>query len=175
MKNKAFAAQSILRTTENLAKGCQIYGRHLSSRTRRKASCMASFSLVLLIVIAGCGSGGYNANNVTVTVTPATVTVPENSQVILKASVRGLCPGCVPEIDDWSITEDNGATCTWFETPPVEPCPAGTIQETAGGLSNSLTVTYFAPATAGTFHVVADTLVTFTLNKQGTSVVTISP
>ena len=133
MKNKAFAAQSILRTTENLAKGCQIYGRHLSSRTRRKASCMASFSLVLLIVIAGCGSGGYNANNVTVTVTPATVTVPENSQVILKASVRGLCPGCVPEIDD------------------------------------------FAPATAGTFHVVADTLVTFTLNKQGTSVVTISP
>jgi hypothetical protein len=174
MKNKTFAVRSILRTTENLAKRCQIYGRLASSHARRQASCMASFSLVLLVVIVGCGSG-YNANNVTVTVTPATVTVPENSQVILKASVSGLCPGCVPGIDDWSITEDNGAACTWFETPPVAPCPAGTIQETAGGLSNSLTVTYFAPATPGTFHVVADTLVTWTLNKQGTSVVTISP
>src|SRR5713101_2130865 len=91
---------------------------------------------VLLIAIAGCGGGGgFNPNNVTVTVSPAAATVPANGQATLKATVNGLCSTCAFHINDWSITENgSSAFCTWFTTPPIGPCPAGTIQETAGSL-----------------------------------------
>jgi len=135
-------------------------------------------SLVLLIVIAGCGSGGggYNPNNVTVTVSPAATPVAENGQVPLHATVNGLCSTCAPSIYLWYIYENNpanGGLCT--NTPAIPQCPAGTIQET--GPSN-LTATYDAPSTPGTYHVIAEWSVpsgSGSINKTGTSVVTVSP
>ena len=117
---------------------------------------------------------------VTVTVSPAAVTIPANGQVTLQATVKGLCSTCISDINLWSIAENNGAICTWFDTPPAGPCPAGTIQETAGSLSNSLTVTYYAPSTPGTFHVTAEWFDSLsfgsgTTTKNGTSVITVSP
>ena len=108
--------------------------------------------LALLIVIAGCGGGGgWNANNVTVTVSPAAPTVAANGQVTLTATVNGLCSGCAPTIQSWSIQEDpSGSNCTFV--PTFGPCPAGTIQ---GNAANLLTVTYFAPSAPGTYHVSA--------------------
>lgn len=138
-------------------------------------------SLVLLIVIAGCGcGGGYNENNVTVTVSPAGATISGNGQVTLRATVKGLCSGCAPSIDLWSVAEDVGESCDWYTMPPTGQCPGGTIQETAGAPSNTLTVKYHAPGTPGTYHVIAQCcggglfggLPPF---KQGTSVITVTP
>jgi hypothetical protein len=143
-------------------------------------------TLVLLIVITGCGTGGgYDANNVTVTVSPAAATVVADGQVTLQANVKGLCSTCASMIQQWSIAEDpsGGANCTFYEPPPLGPCPAGSIQETAGGLSSSLTVIYFAPSTPGTYHITAEWS-TFgvisvgggsPVSKYGTSVITVSP
>jgi hypothetical protein len=132
-------------------------------------------SLVLLIVIAGCGGSSYDPNNVTVTVSPPAVTIPASSQVTLQATVKsGLGAPAVT----WSIAElqTNGASgsqCNWSgTTPPVGPCPEGTIQ---GADANSSTVTYLAPSASGTFHVVAHAIVSLTLVKDGTAVVTVTP
>jgi len=140
--------------------------------------------LALAVVFVGCGSGeGYNPDNVTVTVSPTTATLSANGKIGLQATVNGLCSLCAPDIYSWGVTEDagpgdsNGSSCDWFTNngPPIEPCPAGTIEETAG--SNSLSVTYHAPATPGTYHVVAGwspglgSLPT----KNGTSVITTTP
>jgi hypothetical protein len=143
-------------------------------------------SFALLIVIAGCGTGaGYDANNVTVTVSPAAATVAADGQVTLQATVKGLCSGCGSMIQQWSIAEDpsDGVNCTFFEAPPIGPCPGGSIQETVGGLSSSLTVIYFAPSTPGTYHVTAEWSTAGGISigggspvfKDGTSVITVSP
>jgi|SRR5579863_9259003 len=135
--------------------------------------------LVLLMVSAGCGSaGGFNPNNVTVTVSPPTAAVSENGQVPLQASVSGECTGCTP-FYNWLISENNGTDCTWIDTPPVGPCPGGTLQQPSS-LSGP-TITYVAPNTTGTFHVIGESLyyTNFfgppTTTKQGTSVITVSP
>jgi hypothetical protein len=134
-------------------------------------------SVVLLIVIAGCGGGSsFDPNNVTVTVSPSAVTIPASGQVILQATVKGS-PGA-PELT-WRIAElqtngASGAQCNWQgTTPPAGPCPDGTIQ--GADVSTSLTVTYLAPSTSGTFHVIAQDIVSLTLVKEGTAVITVSP
>jgi hypothetical protein len=136
------------------------------------------WSLALLIVIAGsCGTGnGYNANNVTVTISPATATTAANGQVPLQAMVNNFCQTCTPEIV-WSIAENSGTNCTWVDmnTPPIGPCPGGTIQGQGTQGPDSTTVIYFAPSTGGTFHVTASQLVTLSENKSGTSVITVTP
>ena len=143
-------------------------------------------SLILLIVVASCGTGsGFDANNVNLTVSPAAAAVRANGQVTLQATVTGLCSGCASSIQDWSIAADpsSGANCTFYEPPPLGPCPAGSIQETAGGMSSSLTMIYFAPSTPNTYHVTAEwtTLGGISLgggaqvSKFGTSVITVSP
>jgi hypothetical protein len=122
--------------------------------------------LVLLIVIAGCGGGGgggFDPNKVTVTVSPAATTVAAGGQVTLHATVAGCVnPSCIPSVQ-WSIAEiqtngRSGAQCNWEgTTPPMPvdgPCLDGTIQGADNPLA--LTVTYLAPSTSGTFHVVAE-------------------
>jgi hypothetical protein len=138
-------------------------------------------SLALLIVITGCG-GGYSQsdlNKVTVTVSPAAVTIPAGGEVTLHATVTGS-PGAPFAL--WSIAElqtngASGAQCNWSDTtPPAGPCPDGTIQgEDTPPLS--VTVTYHAPSTSGTFHVIAEWSTAFTpaVIRDGTSVITVSP
>jgi hypothetical protein len=136
-------------------------------------------SLVLLIVIAGCGGGsGVGPNNVTVTVSPAAVTIPPSGQVTLQATVTGS-PGA--PFANWTIAElqtngGSGAQCNWSgTTPPVGPCPDGTIQ--GADAPPALTVTYHAPSTSGTFHVIAEWSTAFNpvITKDGTSVITVGP
>ena len=134
-------------------------------------------SLVLLIVIAGCGGGSssFNPNDVTVAVSPPSATIPAGGQVTLQATVQGS--PAAPALN-WSIVElqangASGAQCNWSgTTPPAGPCPDGTIQ---GADAGSLTVTYLAPNTSGTFHVIAQDTVSLTLVKEGTAVITVSP
>jgi hypothetical protein len=137
-------------------------------------------SLVLLVVIAGCGGGaggGFDPNNVTVIVSPAAVTIPTSDQVVLQATVNGFPSGTSAPMN-WTIAElkangASGAQCNWQDTtPPAGPCPDGTIQ---GADASSLTVTYHAPSTSGTFHVVAESNVSLTMVKDGTSVITVGP
>jgi hypothetical protein len=142
------------------------------------ARALCAGSMVVLFLIAGCGSGsdGFDPNKVTVTVSPAAVTIPAGDAVTLQATVKGLCSTCISLINEWKITENGGSpNCTWFDTPPLGPCPGGTIQEVTGG--NSLTATYHSPSTSGTFHVVAEWCICFgsSITKDGTSVVTVSP
>jgi hypothetical protein len=142
-----------------------------------RAQYLRTAVLALLAVLSSsCGGGGYNAESVTVTVSPATVTVPENGQSPLQATVAGFCTGCMPEIV-WSFSENNGTPCSWLDmnTPPVGPCPAGTIQgqEAIGPLSPN--VIYFAPGTSGTFHLTASQFIDLTETREGTSVITVSP
>jgi hypothetical protein len=139
-----------------------------------RALCVAP--LVLLIVIAGCGGGSsFDPNTVTVAVSPAAVTIPESGQVTLLATVTGS--PAAPALN-WVIAElqtngASGAQCNWSgTTPPAGPCPEGTIQ---GADGSSLTVTYLAPNTSGTFHVIAQDTVSLTVVKEGTAVVTVSP
>ena len=133
----------------------------------------------LFLMISGCGGGGgFNPDKVTVSVSPANPTIAASGSVELQASVHGLCSTCSAAINEWDVTENNGdPSCNWFDTPPTQPCPGGTIQETAGGQLASLTATYHAPGTAGTFHVVAEWCVCFgsSVIKDGTSVITVSP
>lgn len=135
--------------------------------------------LILLVVIPGCGGGGggFDPNKVTVAISPPAATIPASDQVTLKATVSGLCSTCASAINEWSITENNGTPCTWFDTPPFGPCPGGTIQATANGLASTLTVTYHAPGTPGTFHVIAEWCICFgsATTKDGTSVITVTP
>ena len=137
--------------------------------------CMGSL-VPLIFVIAGCGGGGHsvNYNNVTVTVSPAAVTVPANGQVTLQATVTGS--GIPNDAVLWSITEQQ-TNCFWFDTPPANSCPDGTIQQLTA--TNFLTVTYHAPSTSGgPFHLVAEwsTVVAgVVITKDGTSVITVSP
>jgi hypothetical protein len=142
-----------------------------------RALCVGS--LVLLIVIAGCGGGsGLDLNKVTVTVSPAAVTIPVNGQVTLRATVTGS-PGA--PFANWTIAElkingASGAQCNWQgSTPPAGPCPDGTIQ--GADAPPALTVTYLAPSTSGTFHVIAEWSSAFNpvIIKDGTSVITVSP
>jgi hypothetical protein len=146
----------------------------------------SALALVFAVSFLGCGSSqGYNANKVTVAISPATSTVAANGKVELEATVTGLCSGCMPDIDSWGITEDaspgdsNGSSCDWYTSngPPITPCPAGTIEEAGGSLSNSLKVTYHASATPGTYHVTAGWSAGFVepISKQGVSVVTVTP
>ena len=109
--------------------------------------------LVLLIVTVGCGGGSsFDPNNVTVAISPSAATIPTSGQVALQAIVKGS--PAAPS------------------TPPAGPCPDGTIQGVDAG---SLKVTYLAPSTTGTFHVIAQDNVSLTLVKDATAVVTVSP
>jgi len=142
----------------------------------RRTNCVGS--LVLLIVIAGCGSGGgFNPNNVTVTVAPPTPTIAANGTVGLQVTVNNDCSTCSVGVIVWSITENGiAASCTWINTLPTGPCPAGTVQLTGANTSASLTAEYYAPGTAGTYHVVADAIIADGFpTKEGTSVVTVTP
>lgn len=132
--------------------------------------------LVLLIVTVGCGGGSsFDPNNVTVAISPSAATIPTSGQVALLAIVKGS--PAAPALT-WSIVElqTNGASgsqCNWSgSTPPAGPCPDGTIQGVDAG---SLKVTYLAPSTTGTFHVIAQDNVSLTLVKDATAVVTVSP
>ena len=142
---------------------------------------LLAVSLGVLMAGAGCGSGGgFNPNNVTVTVAPAIATTTTNGQVALQATVKGdISPGLVLT---WSVAENTSAatSCFWDigGSPPVGPCPGGTIQEPASDIGDDLTVTYFAPSTAGTYHVTAEwCLCGFGTNviKTGSSVITVGP
>jgi hypothetical protein len=133
--------------------------------------------VVLLIVVAGCGGGGgTNFNNVTVTVSPATAIVPVSDQTTLQAKVTGVSG--TPALT-WAITElqtngASGAQCNWLgTTPPAGPCPDGTIQ--GADASPYTPVTYHAPNTSGTFHIVAQWSTAFNpvIIKNGTAVITV--
>ena len=141
---------------------------------------VVSVGLLAMLIATGCGETNKDkgfANNVTVSISPATVSVAANSQVTLQATVNGLCSGCASDIFAWSISEDateGASNCDWFDTPNAVSCPAGTIQETT---QSTLTVTYHAPNTPGTYHVVAewcDCLGTL-VKKTGTSVILVTP
>ena len=130
-------------------------------------------SLVLLVVIAGCGgSSGPDFNNVTVTVSPAADTIPPDGQVTLQATVNGT--GTLDNALTWSIAEQ-AINCYWLDTPPAGPCPDGTIQQVTVG--NFQKVTYHAPSTPSTFHVIAQWSTAFNpvIIKDGTSVITVGP
>jgi hypothetical protein len=133
-------------------------------------------SLVLLIVIAGCGGGSsFDPNNVSVTVSPPAVTIPASGQVTLRATVKGspAAPALTWSIAELQTNGASGSQCNWSgATPPAGLCPDGTIQ---GADASSPTVTYLAPSTSGTFHVVAQANVSLTLVKDGTAVITVSP
>ena len=140
-----------------------------------------SVVLLAMLITTGCGGGnkGFNANNVTVSISPATVSIAASSQVTLQATVNGLCSTCASDIFSWAISENataGGSSCNWFDTPPVVPsCPGGTIQQNS---QSTLTVTYHAPSTPGTYHVVAewcDCFGTPTVKKTGTSVISVTP
>jgi hypothetical protein len=170
MKNNVRSVQPMSEMAENRPQPCQHSGQAPISPAQRWTLCVAS--LFLIVICVGCGGGGYNANDVTVSVSPATATVSENGQMAFKATITGECEGCVPTIT-WSISEDSESNCTWIETPPTGPCPGGTVQ--VPEFSGSLTATYFAPNTSGSFHIVASEFVTYTQTQQGTSVITVTP
>jgi hypothetical protein len=143
-----------------------------------------SVSLLAMLIATGCGQSNKDlgfANRVTVSISPATASVAANNQVTLQATVNGLCSGCASDIFAWSISEDatsGGSNCNWFDTPPTVSCPAGTIQQTQGASGSTLTVTYHAPSTPGTYHVVAewcDCVFTPVTKKTGTSVISVTP
>jgi hypothetical protein len=170
MRNKAVAIESFREMTETRANRRQLSGQSPAALASSGPLWIGSF--ILMIACVGCGGSGYNPNNVTVTVSPATGTVAENGQEPLRAALNTYCSGCAP-LMNWSVTENTGANCTWVEAPPPRPCPAGTLQVTE--FVGSLTATYFAPSTSGIYHVVAYAVISPTVSKEGTSVVTVSP
>lgn len=142
--------------------------------------CWGSLLVCFVCSSVACGGGrATDFNNVTVTVSPTSATVTAGGQVSLNATVSGL-PGDSVQLVIWSIAElqTNGASgsqCNWLgSTPPPGPCPDGTIQG-ASPLSDS--VTYIAPSTAGTFHVIAtwSTAVNPPVIKTATATIMVTP
>jgi hypothetical protein len=101
---------------------------------------LCAILLVLMSTIVGCGGGGdgFDPNRVTVTVSPAAVTIPITDPLTLQATVKGLWSTCVSTINEWRVTENNGSPCTWFDSPPLGPCPGGTIEAVGGATSSPL-------------------------------------
>lgn len=138
----------------------------------RVSACM----LIFVVVIPGCGGGGFDRNKVTVTVSPAAVTIPPNGEVTLQATVRGTDNDPAQPVN-WSIKElqtngSSGAQCNWWDTPPVDPCPFGTIQLT---VAPGRTATYHAPSSTGTFHVVVEWGGFLDPAKDATATITVAP
>lgn len=143
-----------------------------------RRNCLLAASLILLIVVSGCGgsSSGFDPNNVTVSISPPTATVAEGGQVTLQATVSG-CSSCAPAVT-WSIRElqtngASGAQCNWQSpTPPAGPCPDGTIEE--GGTPPFVTVTFHAPSSPGTIHIIAEWTLASNppVTKDGTAAIT---
>jgi hypothetical protein len=134
-----------------------------------RSVCFAT--LALLIVCAGCG-GGKPLPPPTESLAPAMPTVAVNGQVPLVLTVSGLCGTCsIPDVA-WSIDED-GPGCDWTTTPPAGPCPAGTVQVTGANSAVSLTATYIAPSTPGTYHVRGQAILVGV--SAGLSTVTVTP
>jgi hypothetical protein len=133
-------------------------------------------SLVLMVVMSGCGGGSsFDPNNVTVTVSPSAITIPPSGQATLQATVKGspAAPALTWIISELQTNGASGAQCNWSgTTPPAGPCPDGSIQ---GADAGSLTVTYLAPSTTGTFHIIAQDNVSLSLVKMGTAVITVGP
>lgn len=127
----------------------------------------------LLIAISGCGGSNenYNPANVSVVVSPPSATISVGGQTTITATVNGLCNGCVPQVL-WTIQElPGGAQCNWSgSTPPAGPCPYGTIEG-----AETMAVTFHAPSSPGTVHVIAEwtTLFAPVVTKTATSTITV--
>lgn len=139
-------------------------------------------ALMLLIVISGCGgsSSRTHTDDEVVSVAPPTATVNAGGQVTLQATVTGCDSACPAPALTWTITElqtngASGAQCNWQgATPPAGPCPSGTIE--GADTPPFLSVTFHAPNTPGTIHVVASDIHVFTnppVTKTGTAVITV--
>lgn len=131
--------------------------------------------ILLIVIVTGCGGNSFDPNSVTVTVLPSTVTIPANGQVTLQATVKGspAAPALTWSIAELQTNGASGSQCNWSgTTPPGGACPDGTIQ---GADAGSLSVTYLAPSTPGTFHVIAESLESLTVVKKGAAVITVSP
>jgi hypothetical protein len=169
MKNKALRIRCTFKTTENRAELRHVSGQSSILLVRYRVLWVAS--LVLLLVLAGCGGGGPSPLP-TNSISPVAPAVAVNGQVLLQVTVNGLCSTCsIPDID-WSIAEDGG-TCNWITTPPTGPCPGGTLQLTGANPGISLTATYYAPSTPGTYHVDAGAIL-FKV-KPAESIITVTP
>ena len=144
---------------------------------------LSAAPLLLLIAISGCGGGGgdqVHTNDEVVSVAPPTATVSAGGQVTLQASVSG-CGGapCPAPAFTWAIGElqTNGATgaqCNWQgATPPPGPCPNGTIE--GADTPPFVSVTFHAPSTPGTIHVLAQVFEFSNppVVKTGTAVITV--
>jgi hypothetical protein len=134
-----------------------------------RSACFTTF--VLVIFFAGCGGGGP-VPPATESLSPASPTVAANGQVPLVLTVKGLCGTCMLPGVIWGIEEDGGG-CNWTSTPPVGPCPGGTIQITGSDVGISLTATYFAPSTPGTYHATAQAVLVGV--ASATSTITVTP
>ena len=118
-------------------------------------------ALALSLVISAaslfgsCGSGLPHSNEATATVTPAQATVPAGGNVELVGNAVGFTNTPVVR---WWVQEERDAGdyngCAYLEPPPVLPCPFGYVIY-ADTFPNSIpsSATYYAPATAGIYHV----------------------
>jgi hypothetical protein len=81
----------------------------------------------------------------------------------------------VAEEANWSITENNGSPCFWADakTPPAGPCPGGTIQALGSEGILSPSVIYFAPNTAGTYHITGSQAISYTKDVSGMADITV--
>lgn len=110
---------------------------------------------VVLIALTGCGGGLPHSSQVTVTVTPAQATVKAGASVVLTGSATGFT---ATPLSAWWIQESKNVNfnndCGKLDTQAKDftGCPYGFVMY-HDGTTYPNTATYYAPTSAGTYHV----------------------
>ena len=120
---------------------------HLFNCATKKLS-LSAVALALILSLAACGGGSGNSNqNITVSVSPATVTLFTNQTATFTAAVTGT----------------SNMSVTW------------SVQEGASGGSITSAGVYTAPASTGTFHVIATSQANSAKSGSATATVNAAP
>ncbi len=105
------------------------------------------------LLLGGCGSGLPSSSRVNLMIMPAQASVSAGGTVALTGNATGFTQ---TPIVQWWIQEaqaTGGDNCGYLQPPAASPCEFGYVM--FGSVSQfPSSATYYAPSTAGTYHVV---------------------
>ena len=108
--------------------------------------------LALALAFINCGSALPRSNQVILSVTPAPASVTAGGTITLVGNATGFTASPIVEWWVQEAKDGGGDDCGYLTLPPMSPCPYGYV--VFGSVEKfPSSATYYAPATAGTYHV----------------------
>jgi hypothetical protein len=142
------------------------------------AGCRLGFALLVISLLASCGeSSSPTPATLQITLTPSAPSIAVNSSVVITADTTPAFPKYLGQMT-WSVPGESQALC--IQAMPSSSCPNGTLTwEIRPPGFPPTQATYFAPSTAGSYHVTVqgqlnDATDTNKVDYQGTASVTVT-